>query len=131
MLANKGNAGQFPVRSIDGGRHWTAAGPLLASDWAGGSLYYVTKVISEGPSAVVMVSNAIIDVTTDGGRRWFQYLNAAGDWSISRYAHSKDRISIRVSPPPNWTSSLPKNSYAIYVLNLARQRWNRVSQSLS
>ena len=46
-------ASQFPVRSSDSGAHWTAAGPQLASDWAGGSLFYVTKVISESPTSVV------------------------------------------------------------------------------
>jgi hypothetical protein len=125
----KGNAGQYPVRSIDGGTHWTVAGPLLASDWAGGSLYYVTKVIPESSSAVVMVSNSIIDVTVDGGRQWFQYLNAAGDWSISRHTVNGGGISIYVSPP-SW-ASLPKASYAIYVLDLAHLQWHRIAQSLS
>src|SRR6202030_31179 len=43
-----GGPAQFPVRSIDGGAHWMAAGPLLATDWVGGGIFYVTRVIPEG-----------------------------------------------------------------------------------
>src|ERR1700689_1943383 len=57
-----GDGGLYPVRSLDGGVHWRAAGPLLATDWAGGGIYYVNKVIPDGPSSVVMLSNAVIDV---------------------------------------------------------------------
>lgn len=124
-----GGPAQYPVRSIDGGVRWTAAGPQLATDWAGGSLYYVTKTIAESSSSVVMVSNSIIDVTVDGGRQWFQYLYAAGDWSINRHSVAGG-ISIRVSPP-SWATALPHGSYAIYNLDLAHFRWNRVEQSLS
>jgi hypothetical protein len=124
-----GHAGQYPVRSIDGGAHWTTAGPLLASDWAGGSLYYVTKVLPEGASAVVMVSNSIIDVTTDAGHHWFQYLNAAGNWSISRHTVNGGGIGIRVIPP-SW-AALPKSSYAIYALELSHLQWRRIAQSTS
>lgn len=124
---NEGPA-QFPVRSIDGGAHWTAAGPQLATDWAGGSLYYVTKVLSETPSAVVMVSNSIIDVTTDAGRQWYQYINTADVWSITLHATSFSGIGIRVGPASY--SSLPKASYAIYVLDIARHQWIRTAQSL-
>jgi hypothetical protein len=124
-----GGPAQYPVRSIDGGVHWTAAGPQLATDWVGGSLYYVTKVITESSSSVVMVSNSIIDVTVDGGRQWFQYLYSAGDWSINRHTVA-GCISIHVSPP-SWATSLPQGSYAIYNLDLTHLRWSRVAQSLS
>jgi hypothetical protein len=124
-----GHAGQYPVRSTDGGARWTTAGPTLASDWAGGSLYYVGKLIPEGPSAVVMVSNAIIDVTTDAGRHWFQYLNTAANWSISGHTSVGGDISIRVSGA-SW-AYLPKASFAIYVLDLSHLQWRRVAQSLA
>lgn len=70
-----GGPSQFPVRSSDGGAIWMAAGPQIASDWAGGGIYFVDRVIWESPTSVVMVSNAVIDVTTDGGHHWYQYLN--------------------------------------------------------
>jgi hypothetical protein len=122
-----GDGGLYPVRSLDGGAQWTAAGPLLATDWAGGGIYYVGKVISDGPSSVVMVSNAVIDVTTDSGRQWYQYLNSASDWIISGQSFSVS-IGIRIRPFPD--GDLPKRSYAIYVLNTARHEWVRIAQSV-
>jgi hypothetical protein len=104
-----------------------AAGPQLATDWAGGGIYYVNKVISDGTSSVVMVSNAVIDVTTDGGRRWFQYLNPASDWIISFQAVSVS-IGLRIRPFPD--GDLPKGSYATYILNDSRHEWVRTSESV-
>jgi hypothetical protein len=122
-----GDPGQFPVRSIDGGVHWRAAGPQLATDWAGGGIYFVGKVIPEGPSSVVMVSNAVIDVTTDGGRHWYQYLNAASDWIISAQAVNEG-IGLRIRPFPD--GNLPKRSYAIYVLSSTHHEWIRTRMSV-
>jgi hypothetical protein len=121
-----GEGGLYPVRSTDGGVRWTAAGPLLATDWVVGGIYYVNRVISDGPSSVVMVSNAVIDVTTDGGRQWYQYLNAASDWIISGQPVSVS-IGIHIRPFPD--GYLPKGSYATYVLNAARHEWIRTGQS--
>jgi hypothetical protein len=122
-----GEAGQLPVRSTDGGAHWMAAGPQLASDWVGGGIYYVTKVISEGKSSVVMVSNAVIDVTTDGGRQWYQYLNTASDWIISAQVVING-IGLHVRPFPD--GNLSKGSYAIYVLDVTHHEWLRTRQSV-
>ena len=123
-----GGPGQFPVRSTDGGAHWVAAGPQLASDWVGGSIFYVTKVIGEGTSAVAMVSNSVVDVTTDGGHQWYQYLHAAANWSITAHAVSGGGIGLRIGPA-SW-ASLPKASYAFYVLDVAHHQWHRTGQSL-
>jgi len=122
-----GDAGLFPVRSADGGAHWTAAGPQLATDWAGGGIYFVNKVISEGPSSVVMVSNAVIDVTTDGGRHWYQYLNTASDWIISAQPVNGG-IGLRVRPFPD--GKFTKRSYAIYVLSTTHHEWIRTGVSV-
>lgn len=122
-----GDGGLYPVRSMDGGVRWRAAGPLLATDWVGGGIYYVRKVISEGPTSVVMVSNAVIDVTTDGGRQWYQYLNAASDWIVSGVPVSVS-IGIRIRPFPD--GNLPEGSYGTYVLNSARHEWVRTAVSL-
>jgi hypothetical protein len=117
----------FPVRSTDGGAHWTAAGPQLATDWAGGSLFYVSKVIPESSTSVVMVSNSIIDVTTDRGHQWYQYLNTADNWSITGHAVSGG-IGLRIGPASY--ALLPKASYALYVLDIAHHQWHRTAQSL-
>lgn len=121
-----GEAGQFPVRSTDGGAHWMAAGPQLASDWVGGGIYYVSKVIPEGLTSVVMVSNAVIDVTTDGGRQWYQYLNTASDWIMSAQV-VKGGIGLRVRPFPD--GDLPTGSFAIFVLDVTHHVWLRTRQS--
>lgn len=119
----------YPVRSVNGGLTWTVAGPALATDWAGGSLYYVTRVIAESASAVVMVSNSIIDVSTDAGHHWYQYLNPADIWNMTGHHFTNGRIGLRVGPD-QWTTRPPKNSFALYVLNVAQHQWHRVSQSL-
>ena len=121
-----GTARQFPVRSTDGGAHWKAAGPQLASDWAGGGIFYVIKVIPESPLSVVMVSNAVIDVTTDRGHQWYQYLNPASDWTMSAYAVSGG-IGLRVR---STAYQAPKGSHAFYVLDVAHHTWHRTRQSL-
>jgi hypothetical protein len=125
---NTGTGPEFPVRSTDGGARWTAAGPLLATDWAGGSIYYINKVIAEGSSAVVMVSNFVIDVSTDSGHQWYQYVNAGTGWTMAAYAVPGGGIGLRIIPVSYAT--LPKASYAIYVLNVAHHQWHRTMQSL-
>jgi hypothetical protein len=122
-----GDGGLFPVRSTDGGVRWTAAGAQLANAWVGGGIYFPNKVISDGPTSVVFVSNAVIDVTTDGGRAWFQYLNGASDWIISGQPVSVS-VGLRIRPFPD--GDLPKGSYATYVLNTARREWVRTSESV-
>jgi hypothetical protein len=124
-----GGPAEFPVRSTDGGAHWTAAGPILASDTAGGAIFYINRVIPESSSAVVMVSNAVIDVSTDRGHQWYQYLNGADNWVMAAYAVHGGGIGLRIGPASYAT--LPKASYAIYVLNVARHQWHRTMQSLS
>jgi Neuraminidase (sialidase) len=77
---------QFPVTSTDHGHQWTVAGPLLANDWVGGSLYYVTRVTACSPTVVAMVGIAVVDVTVDGGHAWTQFVtegSLTGEWDIS------------------------------------------------
>jgi hypothetical protein len=125
----KGDGGpaQFPVRSTDGGARWTAAGPQLASDWVGGGIYMVNKVIAEGSSAVVMASNFVIDVSTDSGHQWYQYVNPGTPWTMAAYAVHGGGIGLRISPVSYAT--LAKASYAVYVLNVAHHQWHRTMQS--
>ncbi len=101
---------------------------MLATDWAGGSLYYVKKVFAESRAAVVMVSSSIIDVTTNGGHLWYQYLNAADNWIITAHIVAAGVIAIRVSPASY--AQLPKGSYAIYIFDAPRHEWRRTQQSL-
>ena len=117
-----------PVRSTDGGRHWSAAGPQLATDWVGGGIYFVNRVLPESMTGVVMVSDAVIDLTTDGGRYWYQFVNIADNWSISAHGAIGGGIELRISPASY--SSLPRSSFAIYLLEVARHRWRRTVQSV-
>lgn len=123
-----GGPSEFPVRSSDHGVHWEAAGSLLATDWAGGGIFMVNRVLAEGPSSVVIVSNAVIDFTSDTGHVWYQFVNSADDWSITSYPRQAGRIAIRVGPASY--AYLPKHSFAIYALDAASYRWVRVKQTL-
>ena len=119
----------YPVRSTDGGATWTAAGPQLASDWAGGGIFYVTRVIAESSTAVVMVSDATIDVTVDGGHQWYQYTNGAGGWTMTPCSAAAGSICLRISPA-HGTMLLPRASYADYLLDVAHHSWHRIWQTL-
>lgn len=121
-----GGPAQFPVRSTDDGARWAAAGPQLSSDWAGGSLYEVTRVTAESPSSVVMASDSVIDVTTDAGHQWYQYVHPAANWSITA-SPMRGTIGLRVAPARG--ASLPRGSYAVYVLDVADHRWRRTGLS--
>jgi hypothetical protein len=123
-----GDPETIAVRSTNGGATWMVAGPMLATDWAGGSLFYVSKVFSWDLTDVVMVSNSVIDVSTDGGRQWYQYLNSADIWDIASYSTS-GAIELRISGASY--SQLPKDSYALYVLDVADHQWHRIGQSPS
>ncbi|MGC8509718.1 MAG: hypothetical protein ACP5PB_02475 [Acidimicrobiales bacterium] len=101
---------------------------MLATDWVGGSIYYVDRVIAESSSTVVMVSNAVIDLTTDSGHVWYQYVNGADNWSIT-WATMTGGIGLRVGPAPY--AQPPRSAFAIYRLDSARHRWLRVRESLT
>jgi len=124
-----GSPAEYPVRSTDGGARWMIAGPLLATDSVGGSIDYIDKVIPEGSSGVVMVSSAVIDVSTDSGHQWYQYGNGAGNWIMAAHAVHGGGIGLRISPASYMR--LPEPSFAIYVLNVARHQWHRTVQSLA
>jgi hypothetical protein len=124
-----GGPAEFPVRSTDGGARWTAAGPLLATDWVGGSMFMVHKVIPEGSSGVVMAGYSVIDVSTDSGRQWYQYVYGGFDWVVAAHAVLGGGIGLRISAESY--PRLPRPSYAIYVLDVAHHQWHRTMQSLS
>jgi hypothetical protein len=123
-----GESETVAVRSVNGGVTWKVAGPMLATDWAGGGLYYVSKVFGEGLKNVVMVSNSVIDVSTDGGRQWYQYVNTADNWNIKSYSTSAG-MELRVGGASY--AQLPKDSYALYLFNVAHHQWHRIRLSMS
>ncbi len=123
-----GESETVAVRSADGGATWRVAGPMLATDWVGGSLYYVSKVFSDRRNSVVMVSNSVIDVSTDGGHQWYQYVNTADNWNMTSYSTGAG-TELRVSGASY--AQLPKGSYALYLLNVAHHQWRRQRLSMS
>lgn len=131
VWAKDGGPETFPIVSTDHGHTWTVAGPMLATNRSGGAIFGVTRVFSEGPTSVVMVSNAVIDVTTDSGHHWFQFLNPRDDWSMTRATvpAGTSGIGLRIAPAPN--SKLPKSDYAVYRLVVSQHRWLRISESVT
>jgi hypothetical protein len=69
-LANHGNA-QYPARSVDGGRSWEIDGPQLHVDAADGA-EGVGYVGVSGPRTLFAYGSSVVDVTSDGGRTWWQ-----------------------------------------------------------
>jgi hypothetical protein len=69
-LANDGQA-QYPTRTVDGGRTWRIDGPQLHVDAADGP-EGVGYVGVGGPSTFFAYGSSVVDVTTDGGRVWWE-----------------------------------------------------------
>jgi hypothetical protein len=69
-LAGVGSA-QYPARSLDGGRTWRIDGPqghIDAADGAEG----VGFVGLAGPHTFFAYGSSVVDVSTDGGRTWWE-----------------------------------------------------------
>lgn len=67
-LANGDNA-QYPALTTDGGRVWRIDGPPLHVDAADGA-EGVGSVGIASPRTFFAYGSSVVDVTTDGGRRW-------------------------------------------------------------
>ena len=69
-LANDGSA-QYPAISTDGGRAWRINGPQVHIDAADGA-EGVGYVGVAGTRTFFAYGSSAVDVTTDGGRKWWQ-----------------------------------------------------------
>jgi hypothetical protein len=69
-LADLGSA-QYPARSVDGGRTWRIDGPQLHID-AADAPEAVGFVGVAGPRTFFAYGSSAVDVTTDGGRTWWE-----------------------------------------------------------
>jgi hypothetical protein len=69
-LANIDSA-QYPARSLDGGRTWRIDGPQVHIDAADGP-EDLSDVGVAGPRTFFAYGSSAVDVTTDGGRTWWE-----------------------------------------------------------
>ena len=69
-LANLDSA-QYPARSLDGGRTWRIDGPQVHID-AADDAEGVGYVGIAGPGTFFAYGSSAVDVTTDGGRTWWE-----------------------------------------------------------
>jgi hypothetical protein len=69
-LADDGQA-QYPALSTDGGRHWRIDGPQLHVNAADGP-EAVGFVGAAGPHTFFAYGSSAIDVSSDGGRTWWE-----------------------------------------------------------
>jgi len=69
-LANVSSA-QYPSRSVDGGKTWRIDGPQVHID-AADAPEGVGYVGVAGPRTFVAYGSSAVDVTTDGGRTWWE-----------------------------------------------------------
>jgi hypothetical protein len=62
----------FPVTTVDGGRVWRIAGPVLHAPAAQGALA-VTQVGTAGPGRYMAFGDgSVVDATNDGGKHWWR-----------------------------------------------------------
>jgi hypothetical protein len=71
-LADERSA-QYPARTSDGGRTWRIDGPQVHIDAADGP-EAVSYVGLTGPRTLFAYGSSVVDVTTDGGRTWWETL---------------------------------------------------------
>jgi hypothetical protein len=69
-LAGAGQA-QYPALSTDGGRTWRIDGPQFHVD-AADAPEAVASVGVAGPRRLFAWGSSVVDVTTDGGRTWYE-----------------------------------------------------------
>jgi hypothetical protein len=69
-LASVGTA-QYPARSLDGGATWRIDGPQVHIDAADGP-EGVGYVGVAGPRTFFAYGSSVVDVTTNGGRTWWE-----------------------------------------------------------
>jgi hypothetical protein len=65
------NQAQYPAVTTDGGHSWRIAGPQLHVD-AADAPEAVGSVGVAGPRTLFAFGSSVIDVTTDGGRSWWE-----------------------------------------------------------
>lgn len=105
-LADVGDA-QYPVRSVDRGRTWRIDGPQVHVDAADGP-EGVGHVGVAGPRTFFAYGSSVVDVTTDGGRTWWEtFLGelvvavvSGRTTSCSPTSSSKSTRKAAVSPRP-------------------------------
>ncbi len=65
------SSAQYPARSLDGGRSWRIDGPQVHID-AADAAEGVGYVGVAGPRTFFAYGSEAVDVTTDGGRTWWE-----------------------------------------------------------
>jgi hypothetical protein len=98
----------YPIATVDGGRTWRTAGPLLHVPAAQGAVD-VTEAGISGPHVWYAWGPGIsvVDVTPDAGRHWWQA--ALPGMVLAVYAAQCNRLIALVQPfterkhPPLWT----------------------------
>ncbi len=65
------DSAQYPARSLDGGKTWRIDGPQVHIDAADGP-EGVSFVGVAGPRTFFAYGSEAVDVTTDGGRTWWE-----------------------------------------------------------
>lgn len=128
---------QFPVESTDGGRRWVVAGPLLANDWVGGSMYYVSRVSAYAARVVAMAGNGVVDTTFDGGRTWYQFATSAsmaGLWTMvmvpSKGAARERSPELVMHVADRNPLPTQRAGSAVYVTSNEGRTWTRLRQTL-
>ena len=111
-LGNDG-AAQYPVRTTDAGRDWRIDGPQFHIEAAGGA-EGVGYVGLSGPRTYFAYGSAVVDVTTDAGRTWWEtYLGelvvavvpGAGDRLVAYVQQQLSNNSTRSAATGQYVSS--------------------------
>ena len=94
----------FPATTIDGGRVWRVAGPVLHAPAAQGALA-VTQVGTDGPGTYTAFGDgSVVDVTNDGGKHWWRA--ALGDEVPAVIASGRQLIAFAQEQEPSARETL-------------------------
>jgi hypothetical protein len=118
-LADRGSA-QYPARSLDGGRTWRIDGPQVHIDAADGP-EAVGSVGVAGPRTFFAYGSSAVDVTTDGGRTWWETF--LGELVVAVVPGPRNGLVAYVQQQLNSNSSSPAATTWQYVSRDGGRHW--------
>jgi len=130
IYQNGRNSGQCPLESTDHGRTWRVARWVLATDWAGGSSYFVSHLTMVSPRVVLAWGASSLDVTSDAGRTWYNVIVPEEQVALTGLVASNNLatgIRLVAGAWPDPLTAIPRATYR--PLNTSYTRWTLVAQT--
>jgi len=128
IYQNDRNSGQCPIETTNHGRTWRVARWVLATDWAGGSLYFVSHLTMISANEVLAWGSSSLDVTSDAGRTWYNVFAGEEQVALTGLVATSNLatgIELVTGAWPNPLSAVPRATYR--PTNASLTKWTLVA----